>query len=97
MRTVAAGLAFVGLTALLQFPVFFRVGFSRGRLMSYAPALVTAGVLWLVQATGTTDVVTDAFAGVSVPLMVGVACAIGVGGVVVATALSTRLYRSREI
>ncbi|RUR01831.1 ABC-2 transporter permease [Labedella endophytica] len=93
----AAAFAFVGVTAVLQFPVFFRIGYTRGRLMSYAPALVTVGVLWLLQATESTDAVASAAAGISPPVVVGGCVALGVVGLIVAAAVSSRLYRTREI
>mgnify|MGYP000956389816 CR=1 FL=1 len=50
----AVSLGFIGLSMALQLPVFFRIGYSRGRLMAYARAFVVAGGAWLLQATGAT-------------------------------------------
>jgi len=93
----AVAAAFVGITATIQLPVFFRIGYSRGRLMSFAPALVTAGALWLVQTTGSLDAGSDAVAGIPVAVVVGGGFLLGVIGLVVATGLSSRMYRTREI
>lgn len=93
----AAALAFIGLSMALQLPVFFRIGYSRGRFMAYAPAFVVAGVAWLLQATRLHLPLQDAFAGVAVAAIIGIGVLIGVLGVVVAIVVSARLYRAREL
>lgn len=93
----AAALAFIGLSMVLQLPVFFRIGYSRGRLMAYAPAFVVAGLAWLLQATGAHVQVGDAFEGVPVMAIAGAGALIGVVGIACAIVISTRLYRTREL
>lgn len=93
----AVALAVVGLAMALQLPVLFRVGYSRGRLVAYAPAFVAAGLAWLAQATGTLGSVEDALAGAPFALIAGIAVLLGLAGIVVGTALSVRLYRLREL
>ncbi len=91
----AAAFALVGLSACLQLPVLFRVGYSRGRLMAYAPALVIAGLAWLGQELGLLSSNTAAPA--PVPVLAGLGFAIGVLGVVVGTLLAVRQYEGREL
>lgn len=93
----AAALAFIGLSMVLQLLVFFRIGYSRGRLMAYAPAFVVAGLAWLLQATGAHVQVGDAFEGVPVMAIAGAGALIGVVGIACAIVISTRLYRTREL
>lgn len=93
----AAAFAFVGLSAALQLPVFFRIGYSRGRLMSYAPVLVLAGLGWLAQSAGMLEPLSDAAAGIPLGIVVGGGFLLGAIGITVGTATSVRLYRSREL
>lgn len=93
----AAALAFIALSMALQLPVFFRIGYSRGRLMAYAPAFVVAGLAWLLQATGTHINVGDAFEAIPVMAIAGAGALIGVVGIICAIIISARLYRTREL
>lgn len=93
----ACAAAIVGLAMALQLPVFFRIGYSRGRFMSYAPAIVIAGGAWLLQATGAHTPLLGAMAGVPVALIAGLGIVLGLVGAVVAISLSARLYRTREL
>jgi len=93
----AAALAFVGLSMALQLPVFFRIGYSRGRLMAYAPVFVVAGLAWLLQATGAHVQFGKAFEGLPLATIVGVGVLIGAIGIVCAILVSARLYRTREL
>lgn len=95
--SLAAGAAFVGLALALQMPVFFRVGYSRGRLMAYAPAFVIAGGAWLLQATGVHTPVLETLSGVPIAVVVAAGLGIGALGVLVAVSISTALYRTREL
>ncbi|SDQ48905.1 ABC-2 transporter permease [Microbacterium sp. cf332] len=92
---LAAGFAFVGLALALQLPVLFRVGYTRGRLVAYAPALVVAALLWLNQLTGAVEITSE----LTVPVGAVIATAIGVGlgGLLVGAFLAGRVYRAREI
>lgn len=91
----AAAFAITGLAMSIQLPVFFRIGYSRGRLVGYAPALIVAGLAWLGQATGT--ITTENFSGIPVSLVVGVGFGVGVVGIIVGTLVSMRIYQSREL
>lgn len=93
----AAALAFVGLSMALQLPVFFRVGYSRGRLMAYAPVFVVAGLAWLLQATGAHVQLQRAFGGVPVVAIAGLGALIGAIGISCAIVVSARIYRTREL
>lgn len=93
----AAAFAFVGLSMALQVPVFFSIGYSRGRLMAYAPVLAVAGAAWVLQATSTQLPVRDAFEGIPVLAIAGVGAPIGAIGIGCAVVVSMRLYRSREL
>ncbi|MCH1883348.1 ABC-2 transporter permease [Agrococcus sp. ARC_14] len=93
----AAAAAIVGLSLALQLPVFFRIGYSRGRLMAYAPAFVVAGGAWLGQATGMLAPLQQALASTPVEVMVLVGILIGIVGIVIATALAARMYRGRAL
>lgn len=93
----AAALAFVGLSMALQLPVLFRIGYTRGRLMAYAPVFVVAGVAWLLQATGTHVPLQEAFEGVPVVAIAGAGALIGTIGIICAIVVSARLYRTREL
>ena len=90
----AASLAIVGLSIGVQLPVLFRVGYSRGRFIVYAPAIVIAGAAWIAQAVGVDGDVIG-----SIPLAVGLSiCAIvGALGIVIGTALAVRVYSRREL
>ena len=91
----AAAVAIIGLAMSLQLPVFFRIGYSRGRLVGYAPALVVAALAWLGQTTGT--ITTENFSGIPVGLAVGVGFGIGAVGIIVGTLVALRTYRDREL
>lgn len=91
----AAAFALVGLAVSLQLPVLFRIGYSRGRLMAYAPALVIAGLAWLGQELGL--LTSDAPAPAPVAVLAGIGFALGVLGVVVGTAVAVRQYEGREL
>ncbi|WP_072314535.1 ABC-2 transporter permease [Agrococcus sp. Marseille-P2731] len=91
----AGAFAFVGIAMAVQLPVLFRVGYSRGRLIVYAPALVIAAAAWVAQATG--NVSTDAILAVPLEWIVAACAAIGVIGIVVGVAIAARLYARREI
>lgn len=93
----ASALAFVGLSMALQLPVFFRIGYSRGRLMAYAPVFVVAGLAWLTQALGVQGPFVEAFDGVPIAAIAGAGAAIGVGGIICAIVVGARLYRTREL
>lgn len=93
----AAALAFVGLSMALQLPVLFRIGYTRGRLMSYAPAFAVAGLAWLLQSTGAHVPLQEAFKGVPVAVIAGVGAVIGAIGIICAIVISERLYRTREL
>lgn len=93
----AAALAFVGLSMALQLPVLFRLGYSRGRLMSYAPVFVVVGVAWLLQATGAHVPFQEAFEGIPVLAITGFGALVGAIGIICAIAVSARLYRAREL
>lgn len=92
---LAAGFAFIGLAMALQLPVLFRVGYSRGRLVAYAPALVVAGLVWLNQATGAIEIESDL--GIPAPLVVAAGVGIGALGFAVGAALALRMYGTREL
>lgn len=93
----AAALAFLGLSMAFQLPVLFRIGYSRGRLMSYAPVFVVFGAAWLLQATGVHVPFQEAFEGIPVLAIAGFGALIGAIGVIFAIVVSTRLYRTREL
>ncbi|OAN26853.1 hypothetical protein A4X17_09755 [Plantibacter sp. H53] len=93
----AVAVAFVGLSASIQLPVLFRIGYTRGRLISYAPALAIAGLAWLAQAIGVLDGVQEAATGVPLPLAVGLGLALGATGIVVGVLVAVPLYRKREL
>ncbi|MGM1018754.1 MAG: ABC-2 transporter permease [Actinomycetota bacterium] len=93
----AVALGFVGLSMALQLPVFFRIGYSRGRFMAYAPVIVVAGGAWLLQATGAHVSFQDALSGVPILAIAGVGALIALLGVVVAIVVSARVYRDREL
>lgn len=91
---LAAGFAFIGLAMALQLPVLFRIGYARGRLIAYAPALVVAGILWVNQAAGIVEIETAAFApSVVIPAGFG----IGAIGFAAGAAIAVRMYSTREL
>jgi len=91
----AGAFALVGLAVALQLPVFFRIGYSRGRLMAYAPALVIAGLAWIGQETGliTSNVAPPA----PIPVLAAIGFAIGLIGIIAGAVVAARLYRDREL
>ncbi|WP_300268893.1 ABC-2 transporter permease [Microbacterium sp.] len=90
----AAALAIVGLSIGVQLPVLFRVGYSRGRLMVYAPAVVIIGAAWIAQAFGVDG---DVIGSIPPTLGLGVCVAIGVLGIVIGTVVAIRVYSRREL
>lgn len=92
---LAAGFAFIGLAMALQLPVLFRIGYSRGRLIAYAPALVIVGLLWGSQATGLIEIEGEVIA--PVPLVIAAGFALGALGFAVGVLLAFRMYRTREL
>lgn len=87
--------AIVGLAMAVQLPVLFRVGYSRGRLMVYAPTLLIAGAVWVAHSLGAVEDVD--FSALSVG-WVAVACsALGVLGITVGVTLAAWLYATREL
>lgn len=91
----AAAFAIVGLSIGVQLPVLFRVGYSRGRFMVYAPVLLIAGGAWIAQSTGMLN--GDVISSIPFALGVGVCVVIGVLGVVIGTVVAARLYSSRDL
>ncbi|TFV84472.1 ABC-2 transporter permease [Microbacterium sp. dk485] len=91
----AAAFAIVGLSIGVQLPVLFRVGYSRGRLMVYAPTILIVGAAWIAQAAGVID--GDVLGSIPFALGLGICAAIGVLGIVVGTLIAVRLYSTREL
>lgn len=91
----AAAFAVVGVAVGVQLPVLFRVGYSRGRLMVYAPALLLAAGAWISQTFGLID--GDVIGAIPPALGLGVCVAVGVVGLVVGVAVAVRLYSTREL
>ncbi|KAA9156418.1 ABC-2 transporter permease [Microbacterium lushaniae] len=91
----AAALAIVGLSIGVQLPVLFRVGYSRGRFMVYAPTILIVGAAWIVQASGVIDGVV--LGSIPFALGLGICATIGVLGIVVGTLIAVRLYSTREL
>jgi hypothetical protein len=93
----AAAFAFIGLSMGLQLPVFFRVGYSRGRLMVYAPALTIAGLAWLGQATGSLGPIQAAASGIPMWLIIGAGFAFGAIAIVAGMLTAVRAFSRREL
>jgi hypothetical protein len=91
----AAAFAIVGFAISLQLPVFFRIGYSRGRLMAYAPAFAIAGLAWVGQATGV--ITSNAGTPAPVAVIAAICFTIGALGVIAGCLLALRLYRRREL
>ena len=91
----AAAFAIIGLSVGVQLPVLFRVGYSRGRLMVYAPVLLIAGGAWITQATGIID--GDTIGAIPLGLGVGACLIVGALGIIIGTAVAARLYQTREL
>jgi len=91
----AAAFAIVGLSIAVQLPVLFRVGYSRGRLMVYAPTILIVGAAWIAQAAGVID--GEALGSIPFALGLGVCAAIGVLGILIGTVVAVRLYARREL
>jgi ABC-2 family transporter protein len=91
----AAAFAIVGLSIAAQLPVLFRVGYSRGRLMVYAPTILIVGAAWIAQAVGVID--GEALGSIPFALGLGVCAAIGVLGILIGTVVAVRLYVRREL
>ena len=90
-------LAFIGVSMAFQLPVLFRIGYSRGRLMAYAPVFVIVGLAWLLQAVGADEGFSAAFEAFPVGALVAIGALIGVIGIICAIAVSARLYRTRQL
>jgi len=97
MVAFAAAFSFVGLSMSIQLPVLFHFGYTRGRLIAYAPAFVIAGAAWLAQATGSFDAVATAFAGVPALVAAAGGVLVGLAGVAVGALLASRIYARREL
>lgn len=93
----AVAFAFVGISVAFQLPVLFRIGYSRGRLMAYAPAFLVAGLAWLVQALDATEPIQRSLEGIPVLAFGAAGMVIGIAGIVFAVAVSARFYRTREL
>lgn len=91
---LAVGFAFIGLAMALQLPVLFRVGYTRGRLVAYAPAFVVAGLIWLNQATGLVKMEGQLLSTIGL-VIAGVV--IGAFGSALGVVIATRMYRNREL
>lgn len=91
----AAAFAVVGISVGIQLPVLFRVGYSRGRLVVYAPALLLAAAMWISQSFGLVS--ADLIGSIPPVLGLGVCIAIGVLGLALGVATSIRTYTSREL
>ncbi len=91
----AAAFAIVGLSIAVQLPVLFRMGYSRGRFMVYAPTVLIVGIAWIGQATGAID--GDSISSIPFGLGLGICVAIGVLGIIIGTILAVRLYSKREL
>lgn len=91
---LAAGFAFIGLAMALQLPVLFRIGYSRGRLVAYLPALLVAGLLWVNQAIGLVEV-----EGIAVAPSLVIAGGFGLGaiGFAIGAVIAHRMYSAREL
>jgi len=79
----------------VKLPVLFRVGYSRGRLVIYAPALFLAAGVWLSQTFGLFD--ADSVGTIPPTLAVGCCIAIGMVGIVIGTAVAIRMYASKDL
>lgn len=93
----AAALAFVGIALALQVPVFFRVGYSRGRFMAYAPAFLTVAAIWLLQATGAGVDFQEFVAGVPIAVIAALGALVPIVALVCSIMVSVSLYRNREL
>lgn len=91
----AFAFAIVGLSIGVQLPVLFRVGYSRGRFMVYAPTILIVGAAWIAQETGLID--GDDISSIPFALGLGICAAIGVLGIVIGTVVAVRLYAKREL
>lgn len=91
----AIAFAIIGLSVGVQLPVLFRIGYSRGRLVVYAPTLLIAGAAWVGQATGMID--DAALSSIPLGLAVGVCIAIGTAGMIIGTLTGVRLYAGPEL
>lgn len=91
----AAAFAVIGVSLGVQLPVLFRVGYSRGRLAVYAPALVLAAGAWASQALGLLD--GDMIGAIPPALAVGVCVGVGIIGLVVGIVVAVRAYSTRAV
>lgn len=91
----AAAFALIGLSLGVQLPVLFRIGYSRGRLMVYAPVMLIAGGAWLAQSTGLID--SDMITAIPLTLGVGACVVIGALSLIIGTVIAVRLYSTREL
>ncbi|WP_413320285.1 ABC-2 transporter permease [Agrococcus sp. 1P02AA] len=93
----AVAFAFVGLSMSIQLPVLFRLGYTRGRLIAYAPALAVAAVAWLAQATGALDGASPLLEGVPVAVVAAGGALVGVVGIVVGVLAAAPIYARRQM
>lgn len=91
----AAAFAATGVSIGVQLPVLFRVGYSRGRLVIYAPALLIAAAIWVSQTFGLVD--GDAIVSIPPALTIGVCLAVGLIGLVVGILVAIRVCSTREL
>lgn len=91
---LAIGFAFIGLAMALQLPVLFRIGYTRGRLVAYAPALVIAGLVWLNQATGVVRIEGESLSSIG---LVAASVIIGALGSATGVFIAMRMYGTREL
>lgn len=91
---LAASFGFIGLAMALQLPVLFRIGYTRGRLVAYAPALVIAGLLWLNQTMDLVEIEGELLPPIG--LVIG-SLVIGALGSVAGVVLAMRMYGTREL
>lgn len=96
LMALAAAAAIVGLSLALQLPVLFRVGYSRGRFIAYAPSMTLAGLAWIAQAVGATDLLpTSDHPPVAIICAAGLL--FGVAGAVIGASFAVRAYRRRSL
>ncbi|WP_114559534.1 ABC-2 transporter permease [Desertihabitans aurantiacus] len=93
----AIAFAVVGVAMAVQLPALFRVGYSAGRLIAYAPAFLIACLAWLAQATGVLAPLAASASEVPVAVVAAAGFGLGVLGIVVGTALAVHFYRTREL
>lgn len=90
-----AGFAVVGIAMAVQLPVLFRIGYTRGRFIAYAPVFLIAGTAWVAQALGLTSEIDPASLPVAPIALVGVG--VGALGAAVGVVAGVAAYRTREL